>query len=63
MSRLCSLAPTPVCGQCGKEEGAAGVAVTPFKKCGGCLAVYYCSKDCARTHWKEGHKSVCRKIR
>ncbi|XP_078673230.1 uncharacterized protein LOC144912188 isoform X2 [Branchiostoma floridae x Branchiostoma belcheri] len=45
------------CGFCGKLS-------TPeqkFSKCGSCLHVYYCSRDCQKQHWKAGHKNQCRK--
>ncbi|XP_066280805.1 uncharacterized protein [Branchiostoma lanceolatum] len=45
------------CGFCGKLS-------TPeqkFSKCGSCLHVYYCSRDCQKQHWKSGHKNQCRK--
>lgn len=29
-----------------------------LKKCGGCLEVYYCSKECQRIHWGL-HREVC----
>ena len=30
------------------------------KKCGGCNNIFYCSKECQRTDWKE-HKKICKK--
>lgn len=30
-----------------------------FKKCGRCRVVLYCSKDCQKAHWINGHASVC----
>jgi hypothetical protein len=29
-------------------------------KCSKCKKVYYCSKECQRVHWIEGHKYVCK---
>ena len=28
-------------------------------RCGNCLKSAYCSKECQKTDWKKGHKSVC----
>ena len=28
-------------------------------KCQRCLITYYCSKECQKAHWKEGHKHNC----
>jgi len=38
------------CGLCSSRK--------KFKKCGKCLAVFYCSKECQLAHWYEdaGHK-------
>ncbi len=50
-----------VCGnpRCGnfaeRSEGAL-----PFKQCGGCRAVRYCSKECQGAHWREGHRAACK---
>ena len=37
----------------------AGCAHAGIKVCANCRAVRYCSKDCQRRHWKEGHKAKC----
>ena len=39
--------------------GAREVTVHQFKRCGGCKAVVYCSAECAKAHWKAGHKREC----
>jgi hypothetical protein len=39
--------------------GAREVSVHQFKRCGGCKAVLYCSAECAKAHWKAGHKREC----
>jgi len=31
----------------------------PFKKCGRCQGVTYCSKECQKQDWKRGHKQEC----
>jgi len=33
------------------------------KRCGGCEVVRYCSRTCAKAHWKQGHKDECGKAR
>ena len=47
--RTCAL---PACG-------AREFSVHQFKRCGGCKAVVYCSAECAKAHWKAGHKREC----
>ncbi len=34
-----------------------------LRKCGGCLAVRYCSRGCQAVHWGAGHREECRKLR
>ena len=31
-----------------------------FNKCSGCMDARYCSVDCQRAHWKNGHKPECK---
>jgi hypothetical protein len=31
----------------------------PFSQCGGCKKVVYCSKQCQKKDWKQGHKGKC----
>jgi uncharacterized C2H2 Zn-finger protein len=32
-------------------------------KCGACKKVFYCSKECQKTHWKQGgHREECAKV-
>ncbi|KAI0747598.1 hypothetical protein C8Q80DRAFT_685654 [Daedaleopsis nitida] len=41
-----------VCDSCGCEK-------SPLKRCSGCSAVVYCSKECQRKAWS-AHKELCR---
>mmetsp|Transcript_32043 Transcript_32043/g.96434 ORF Transcript_32043/g.96434 Transcript_32043/m.96434 type:complete len:1595 (+) Transcript_32043:1276-6060(+) len=52
-----SLQPTgPTCASCSKERDAKNM-----KRCRRCMAVYYCSEECQRQHWKVGgHKDECK---
>ncbi|KAL0063059.1 hypothetical protein AAF712_010085 [Marasmius tenuissimus] len=34
----------------------------PYLRCGGCLAVVYCSRECRKVHWKEKHRSECSEL-
>ena len=50
------LPPLPAqCGWCG--------ALSPdphgLKHCGGCMTVLYCGTDCAKAHWRRGHRAEC----
>ncbi|KAJ7648065.1 hypothetical protein FB45DRAFT_998903 [Roridomyces roridus] len=36
---------------------------TTFKICGGCQVVCYCSRECQKADWKQGHRSVCEFIK
>lgn len=42
-----------VCNQCHKELRGQGGA------CGRCKRVRYCSTDCQKKDWGEGHKKLC----
>lgn len=44
-------APKGNCFMCGKSSKAV---------CAKCKVMKYCSKECQKKHWKEGHKKVCR---
>jgi len=33
-----------------------------FKRCSTCRTTIYCSENCQRHHWKNGHKQDCRKV-
>ena len=44
------------CANCGRDRRLfSGGLVT----CKGCLAVFYCGKECGAEHWKDGHKVDC----
>ena len=44
----------------GLKECAACGAVAPPSRCERCRTTYYCNEQCQRSHWKKGHKHVCR---
>lgn len=44
------------CAGCGAAEAAG----QNFKKCSGCLKVYFCSRECQVANWKT-HKPGCRR--
>jgi hypothetical protein len=57
-------------GKGGKGKGrgddtircATGCGKPGTKRCNGCNAVFYCSVECQRIHWKKnGHKVACKK--
>lgn len=41
---------------CDKKESEPG----SFKRCGRCQKVSYCSRECQKEHWKDGHRIVCK---
>eukprot|EP00743_Colponemidia_sp_Colp-15_P000869 GILK01000960.1.p1 GENE.GILK01000960.1~~GILK01000960.1.p1 ORF type:complete len:191 (-),score=41.25 GILK01000960.1:220-792(-) len=47
--RTCS---NPSCGKVAER-------VSEFKVCGRCHSMFYCSRECQKQHWIEGHKNVC----
>ncbi|KAK5719411.1 hypothetical protein LTR15_007934 [Elasticomyces elasticus] len=47
-----------ICHTC----GISGAATTGLLKCSACSKAWYCSKDCQKTDWKKGHKTVCRSV-
>ncbi|GAQ82777.1 hypothetical protein KFL_001240080 [Klebsormidium nitens] len=55
--RLLPLLRCRKCSQpgCEKVESVAGT----FQVCGRCKTAVYCSKDCQKRAWKEGHKDLC----
>ena len=53
-SKQFTIGGTPMCAYCVKRAGEA--------RCSGCKLVRYCSADCQRRHWVEGHAGVCAKL-
>eukprot|EP00798_Chlamydomonas_sp_ICE-L_P028049 gene28049-31151_t len=45
--------PHKTCAACGSKEDVK-------LSCGSCKAVQYCSVECQKKHWKEGHREVCK---
>eukprot|EP00878_Enallax_costatus_P009346 GHUV01009768.1.p1 GENE.GHUV01009768.1~~GHUV01009768.1.p1 ORF type:complete len:387 (+),score=74.62 GHUV01009768.1:293-1453(+) len=44
------------CLECGKEE----TDDQKLLKCATCKTARYCSKECQKAHWRNGHKQVCK---
>ncbi|KAG2390143.1 hypothetical protein LR48_Vigan07g247400 [Vigna angularis] len=43
------------------DDSLCAVCATPSsKKCSRCKAVLYCSQECQQSHWRSGHKTVCK---
>lgn len=40
------------CGYCARNNAT--------KRCSGCKNIYYCSVKCQVSHWKYGHKKICK---
>lgn len=55
--RAAALCDGPECVKAEVAEGAEG----PFKKCGQCQRMRYCSRECQVAAWKQGHKLTCQK--
>ncbi|CAM9586666.1 unnamed protein product [Scytosiphon promiscuus] len=45
---------------CGQRQGSASGGCK-FKVCSRCQSAMYCSAECQKAHWREGHKAECRK--
>ncbi|KAI8484725.1 hypothetical protein Bbelb_374880 [Branchiostoma belcheri] len=47
-----------ICGYCRRMPDFG----EKFGKCASCRRAHYCSKECQRKHWKDGHKQDCQKL-
>ncbi|KAM6501526.1 hypothetical protein JOM56_001503 [Amanita muscaria] len=47
------------CVYCKKPQPSKATGEQRLKKCGRCLHVLYCSRQCQKEHWKLGHKTQC----
>lgn len=48
---------------CHNERCTRVDPIGTFKRCGGCLHSFYCSRDCQRVDWQQGkHKAYCQRI-
>jgi len=48
------------CANCSIDKCPNG---TPLTNCSNCKVVFYCGRDCQRTHWKHGgHKAICARL-
>lgn len=56
--------PTPHAVQhCHNERCSRVDPLGTFRRCGGCLHSFYCSKECQRFDWQQGkHKAYCQRI-
>eukprot|EP00899_Mesostigma_viride_P029422 jgi/Mesvir1/9665/Mv12150-RA.1 len=36
--------------------------VASLRRCGGCRRAGYCSRECQKKHWKEGHREACAQL-
>jgi hypothetical protein len=48
-----------ICKNCQKSALASA---NSMKRCSGCKAVWYCSRECQVAHWKKGHKNYCERL-
>ncbi|KAJ7587574.1 hypothetical protein C8J56DRAFT_942120 [Mycena floridula] len=48
----------PICGN--GECSVKGSSPNDAKRCGGCLLVHYCSRQCQKEDWKQSHSASCK---
>ena len=48
----------PCCAACGTPK----TTKRPLHACSQCHTTHYCNRDCQMTHWKAGHKRVCKQL-
>ncbi|KAF9036092.1 hypothetical protein BDZ89DRAFT_1157654 [Hymenopellis radicata] len=48
--------------ECANDE-CPGVEMGPPRRCEGCLWACYCSRDCQKASWRNGHRDTCGLIR
>ena len=61
IKRTCAMGRRNVCYNCCQEHRQEQEQVL---KCGACKKVFYCSKECQKTHWKQGgHREECPKLK
>jgi len=46
------------CSFCGSKESET----IKHKRCSACRQRLYCSSDCQKQDWKQGHKEECKKL-
>ena len=52
---------TKICSCCFAErkKGLENMNTTKLWKCYNCTVSHYCSEECQKKHWKEGHREKC----
>lgn len=51
--------------RCSKQDRECFVCkqfMTTVFKCGGCGAIWYCSRACQKEHWKQQHRLFCKQL-
>eukprot|EP00899_Mesostigma_viride_P014510 jgi/Mesvir1/2305/Mv19338-RA.1 len=49
-------------GAAKKACATCGAQATSLSQCGRCRLVHYCSRECQKKHWKEGHREACAQL-
>jgi hypothetical protein len=61
IKRACAMGRRGVCHNCQEHRRQEQEKLL---KCGACKKVFYCSKECQKTHWKQGgHREECSKLK